>query len=146
KIVITWDKIADTAQELTRNCPVEKIVSVNMIDAMPGIKRFALKLPLKSLKEKRELLHAPAPGTIPFADLLSGKIGGGGKDVKIHPDLSAEDAAFILFTSGTTGKPKGALLTHGNVMANVVQGLAWVKDLGQEGQERYLAALPLFHI
>lgn len=146
KIVITWDKIADTTQELTRNCPVEKIVSVNMVDAMPAVKRFALKLPLKALKEKRELLHAPAPGTIPFADLLSGKIGGDGKDIKIYPDLGPDDGAFILFTSGTTGKPKGALLTHRNVMANVVQGLSWVKDLGKDGQERYLAVLPLFHI
>ena len=146
KVVIAWDKIAETCKELTRTSPLEKIVSVNMIDAMPGVKRFALKLPIKSLREKRDQLHGEAPGTINFQDLASGKIGGYGRDINVPTDLGENSPAFILFTSGTTGKPKGALLTHGNVMANVVQGLAWVKDLGKDGQERYLAALPLFHI
>ncbi|KAB1504435.1 long-chain fatty acid--CoA ligase [Corynebacterium sp. 320] len=146
KVCIAWDKVAPLAQSLVGKTPLETIISVNMIEAMPKIKQFALKLPLKSIKEKRELLHAPAPGTIPFSAVSSDKMGGNGKDIEIHPDLGPNDPALILFTSGTTGKPKGALLSHGNIMCNVTQGLAWVKDLGKGGQERYLAALPMFHV
>ena len=146
KVCIAWDKVAPLAQELTGKTPLETVVSVNMMNAMPGVKRFALKLPIKALREKRELLHAPAPGTIPYEEVLSDRMGGNGGDITIPADLGAKDPALILFTSGTTGKPKGAQLTHGNIMANVTQGLAWVKELGKGGQERYLAALPMFHV
>ena len=57
KVAVVWDKIAPMFQELSRTTPLEKIVSVNMIDAMPLVKRLALKLPIKSIKEKRDQLH-----------------------------------------------------------------------------------------
>ena len=146
KVAVVWDKIAPLFQELSRTTPIEKVVSVNMIDAMPLVKRLALKLPIKSLKEKREQLHAEAPGTIPFSELQSPKMGGDGADIQNCPDTNQDSPAFILFTSGTTGKPKGAQLTHGNVMSNVVQGRSWISGIGERGQEKFLAALPLFHI
>lgn len=146
KVCIAWDKVAPLAQELTKSTPLETVISVNMINAMPGVKRFALKLPLKSIREKRDLLHAPAPGTIAYEEVLSDQLGGSGADIRIPEGLGAEDPALILFTSGTTGKPKGAQLTHGNIMANVTQGKAWIKELGAHGQEHYLAALPMFHV
>lgn len=145
KVVIAWDKTAPLCQELVERTQLEKIVTVNMIDAMPLIKRFALALPIPPLREKRDQLHAEAPGTIPFKSLVDGSIGGDGVGLQL-PKVKPNDEAFILFTSGTTGKPKGAMLTHRNIMANVTQGLMWVRDLGQNGQEIYLAALPMFHI
>lgn len=146
KVAVVWDKIAPMFQELSRTTPLEKIVSVNMIDAMPLVKRLALKLPIKSIKEKRDQLHGEAPGTIPFSQLQSSKFGGDGSDIENSPETTQDSPAFILFTSGTTGKPKGAQLTHGNVMSNVVQGLSWISGIGERGQEKFLAALPLFHI
>ena len=146
KIVIAWDNVYDVCEKLLHTTQLETIVSVNMIEAMPLVKRLALKLPIPSLKEKRNQLHGDAPGSVPFSKLLTKKFGGDGKNLKTPSDLSGKDPAVILFTSGTTGKPKGAELTHGNIMANVVQGLAWVKDLGEGAQEKYLAALPLFHV
>ncbi|WP_296215387.1 long-chain-fatty-acid--CoA ligase [uncultured Corynebacterium sp.] len=146
KVVVVWDKIAPLFQKLSRTTPIEKVVSVNMIEAMPLVKRLALKLPLKSLKEKREQLHGDAPGTIPFSQLQSPKFGGDGSDIQNDPATNQNSPAFILFTSGTTGKPKGAQLTHGNIMSNVVQGQSWISGIGERGQERFLAALPLFHI
>lgn len=146
KVAVVWDKIAPMFQELSRTTPLEKIVSVNMIDAMPLVKRLALKLPIKSIKEKRDQLHGEAPGTIPFSQLQSAKFGGDGTDIENCPETTQDSPAFILFTSGTTGKPKGAQLTHGNVMSNVVQGRSWISGIGERGQEKFLAALPLFHI
>jgi long-chain acyl-CoA synthetase len=55
-----------------------------------------------------------------------------------------QDTAVVLYTSGTTGTPKGVPLRHRNLAANVAQGRAWVPGL-LEGEETFLLALPLFH-
>lgn len=56
-----------------------------------------------------------------------------------------EDIAVLQYTGGTTGTPKGAMLTHANVYINVQQSLAWVPQL-EKGKERVLGALPFFHV
>ncbi len=62
------------------------------------------------------------------------------------PRLTGNDMAFLQYTGGTTGSPKGAVLTHKNVVANVLQISAWMKPLLTEGEETAIAALPLYHI
>jgi long-chain acyl-CoA synthetase len=61
---------------------------------------------------------------------------------EIRPE---EDVAVLQYTGGTTGAPKGAMLTHANVYINVHQSLAWVPDI-DIGKERVLGALPFFHV
>ncbi|WP_163530132.1 long-chain-fatty-acid--CoA ligase [Halobacillus ihumii] len=65
------------------------------------------------------------------------------KAVSINP---AEDLAVLQYTGGTTGRSKGAMLTHRNVVANVVQTNEFFKDEVVMGQERYLTVIPLFHV
>ncbi len=60
-----------------------------------------------------------------------------------HVDLNSEDDAIIIYTSGTTGKPKGCLLTHGNVIANARQISSW---LNFTEADRLLTMMPLFHM
>jgi len=55
------------------------------------------------------------------------------------------DLAMIQYTGGTTGRPKGVMLTHANLLANTVQATAWCYRM-EPGKERYLAALPMFHV
>ena len=57
-----------------------------------------------------------------------------------------EDLAFLQYTGGTTGTPKGAMLTHRNMLANLEQLTAWVRPILKEGQETFITALPLYHI
>lgn len=64
------------------------------------------------------------------------------KPVTIH----AEDLAFLQYTGGTTGTPKGAMLTHGNLLANIEQTYLWIRKHLREKQERIIIALPLYHI
>ncbi|MDO4631538.1 MAG: long-chain-fatty-acid--CoA ligase [Corynebacterium sp.] len=144
RVAIVWDKAAATLEKLRRTTPLETIVSVNMINAMPKSKQFLLGLPLPMITKRREALTAPAPNSIPWEMLTSTALGGNGGDIVSAIDVTPQSVAVILYTSGTTGAPKGAQLTHGGLFANLLQGKAWVKGLGNQ-DERLLGALPFFH-
>ena len=58
----------------------------------------------------------------------------------------ADDIAFLQYTGGTTGRAKGAVLTHGNIVANMSQACAWIRPRVKEGEELIVTALPLYHI
>lgn len=60
--------------------------------------------------------------------------------------IKREDLAFLQYSGGTTGVPKGAMLTHRNMLANIEQLTAWVRPILCEGQETFITALPLYHI
>ncbi|QNE88820.1 long-chain fatty acid--CoA ligase [Corynebacterium incognita] len=144
RIAIVWDKAAPTVEKLREDTALETIVSVNMVDAMPRLQRVALRLPVPQLRKMRAQLTGDAPNTVPWDALTSQAIGGLGRNLASPEDITKDTTAVILYTSGTTGAPKGAELSHGNLYANIVQGKAWVKGLGDQ-PERMLAALPLFH-
>ena len=63
-----------------------------------------------------------------------------------EPELAQSDLACLQYTGGTTGVAKAAMLSHGNLMANVSQAHAWVAPLVREGEECIVTALPLYHI
>ncbi|MFS0396447.1 long-chain-fatty-acid--CoA ligase [Corynebacterium striatum] len=144
RVAIVWDKVTPTFEQLRETTPLETIVSVNMTEAMPRRQQLLLRIPLPPITEKRDQLTAAAPNTVPWNVLTGTAIGGNGHKLEDAP-VKPDDTAIILYTSGTTGKPKGAEITHANVCANVKQGVAWVPNFGAK-PERMLAALPLFHI
>ncbi|MHA7271290.1 long-chain-fatty-acid--CoA ligase [Arthrobacter sp. HLT1-20] len=139
RVVIVWDKAVAAVQEFPVDVKVDHIVAVNLLDAFPAAKRLALGLPLKKLRETRAALSAPAPGTIAWKDLLSHD-----RISPAHPRPDVQDLAVIGYTSGTTGNPKGAMLTHANLYANALQGEAWMHG-AQERKEILYAILPMFH-
>ncbi|HHX84517.1 MAG TPA: AMP-binding protein [Actinomycetales bacterium] len=142
RVVVTWNAIAPMVQDLAgrEGTAIEHIVAVDLLDALPAVKRLALKyLPLPSLRAARNKLSRPAPGTLDWSELESGA-----ELAVSHPHPVASDLALILYTSGTTGTPKGAMLTHANLVSNAKMGRAWVPEL-KAGQERFLASLPMFH-
>lgn len=61
-------------------------------------------------------------------------------------EMSFDDIAFLQYTGGTTGKPKGAMLSHGNIISNVAQADAMYGPRLNKGDETILTALPLYHI
>ncbi|QGU02968.1 Long-chain-fatty-acid--CoA ligase [Corynebacterium kalinowskii] len=144
RIAICWDKAAPTLEKLRNSTSLETIVSVNMIEAMPSAQRFALRLPVPQLRKMRDKLSGDAPNAVPWELLIGDAIGGSGATLDAPQETTKDSIALILYTSGTTGTPKGAQLSHGNLMANVAQSMAWVPGLG-DSKERFLACLPMFH-
>jgi len=67
-------------------------------------------------------------------------------DSLVLPKISSSDIAFLQYTGGTTGGPKGAMLTHKNMIANVLQAKSWIQPIAEEGSEIVITALPLYHI
>ncbi|QGU06335.1 Long-chain-fatty-acid--CoA ligase [Corynebacterium occultum] len=144
RVAIAWDKAAPTLEKLRETTSLETIISVNMIEAMPKVQQLALRLPIPALKKSRASLSEPAPNSVPWEALIGSAIGGDGADIESSPEVTKDTIALILYTSGTTGAPKGAQLSHGNLFANLLQGKAWVPGLGEK-DEKMLAALPMFH-
>ncbi|MGL1834550.1 AMP-binding protein [Rhodocyclaceae bacterium SMB388] len=82
------------------------------------------------------------PGAIGFSEAL--RRGGAHR---LQPvDVGHDDIAYLQYTGGTTGTAKGAVLTHGNIIANLQQAHAWIKPFLAEGEEVIITALPLYHI
>ena len=139
RVAIVWDKMVPVIEGLRGDSALEHVVAVDMTTRMPWTKRLALRLPIAKARAARELLTSPAPRAVQWDELASAA-----PLDEAHPRPDRDDVALLLYTSGTTGVPKGVPLLHRNLVANVVQGRAWVPGLG-EGKETFLVALPLFH-
>ncbi|PVE65377.1 long-chain-fatty-acid--CoA ligase [Microbacterium testaceum] len=141
KFAIVWDKLADTVAEFPSDLALQHVVSVDITAALPVAKRLALRLPIAKAREARAQLTATPTSKrpLPWAKLLTR-----GSLSRKHPGPALGDIALLQYTSGTTGSPKGAVLTHANLRANAMQGRAWVPGL-RDGEETFYGVLPLFH-
>lgn len=139
QIVISWSKGVSTVQSLPADLGVRTIVSVDVTTAMPLKMRMLLKLPIQKARESRAKLTEPTTGTVPFAQLERTS-----PLPADHPRPTKDDLACLQYTSGTTGTPKGAMITHANLWANARQGAAWMPEFTR-GEGSIYGLLPMFH-
>jgi long-chain acyl-CoA synthetase len=139
RFAIAWDKVVDTIQAFPEDVAVETIISVDITRAMPLVTRAMLRLPVAKARTSRAALTTRVRGTIPWKRLVSAD--------PIADDVArpgAHDVALLQYTSGTTGTPKGATLTHLNLTTNAAQSRAWVPTVPR-GTAVVYAVLPMFH-
>lgn len=139
KTAIVWNNVVGTVKDFPDDVAVSTLISVDVARALPTGTRLALKLPLKKARESRRALTTPVSGTIRWEQLTASERLAGD-----HPTPSKDDVAVIQYTSGTTGSPKGAVLTHANLLANAAQARAWVPTI-TPGDCVVYAVLPMFH-
>jgi long-chain acyl-CoA synthetase len=138
-VAIAWDKTVPTIQAFPDDIAVDRIISVDMTKAMPARLRLLLRLPVPAARKQRAELTMRVHDVLPWEDLLA--------DAPIKasvPGPTVDDVALIQYTSGTTGNPKGATLTHLNLGVNAAQARAWVPTITR-GDCVVYAVLPLFH-
>lgn len=137
EIMVTLDLAAlyDKVAKMFDQAGLGQIVVCRMADILPQPKRL-----LFSVLKRGELAAIPAdPRNVRFADLTE-------NDGRYQPvDVDPGEVAVLQYTGGTTGVPKGAMLTHANLLANTVQVFRWFPGL-QRGEERLLGVLPFFHV
>ncbi len=138
---IVWDKVYDTVADFPTDMGVKNIVSVDLTRALPLAKRMALRLPIARARESRAALTSTPSNrsALTWAQFLDTR-----KIKKSHPRPRPSDTAVLQYTSGTTGTPKGAILSHSNLYSNALQGQAWVPGL-VAGKEVFYGVLPMFH-
>ncbi|WP_250634573.1 long-chain-fatty-acid--CoA ligase [Pinirhizobacter soli] len=139
KALIVLDNFAATAQEALKHVPVPHVITTGIGDLL-GIKGAVINFVLKHVKKM--VPEFRIDGAVRFGDALSR----GGRHETTSPDVSREDIAFLQYTGGTTGVAKGAMLTHGNMVANMLQAGAWFGKQIRPGEETIITALPLYHI
>ena len=140
KHAIVWNKVVASVQEFPSDLAVTNLISVDVTRAMPALTRFALRLPVAKARESREALTTRVRGTVAWESVV-----GYSPLPSSHPRPATDDLAIIQYTSGTTGTPKGASLTHRNLLANAAQAQAWVPSITRGNGCVVYAVLPMFH-
>ncbi len=142
KVVIAFEKCNQSLLKVLDQTYLEHYISCNLSDCLPFFKGMVLNFAARYI-QKIVPPYDPS-GLIQFNDCL--KEGERLLSSFENVEMQFDDIAFLQYTGGTTGKPKGAMLSHGNIIANVVQADAMYGPRLNKGDETILTALPLYHI
>ena len=138
--LVVLDNFAHTAEHVLGRTQVRHVVVTSLGDMLHFPKAQIVNLVVKHVK------HMVPPWHIDGADRFMDALDEGQNQALELVPLQAADMAFLQYTGGTTGVPKGAILSHGNMIANMEQTAAWVRTVLVEGEEIAVIPLPLYHV
>ncbi|MHA6758977.1 AMP-binding protein [Streptacidiphilus sp. PAMC 29251] len=144
-VVIVYDGAFRTVDAVRAQAGVRTVVTTALAEALPLRSRLLLRLPLARSRALRKRLGPGLPegaDSVPFATVARGPRSAAAGAGPVSPRTAV---AVLQYTGGTTGTPKGAMLTHRNLVANAHQVRAWYPQLRQ-GRETLLGTLPMFHV
>lgn len=141
KAIVVVEAFAATVADVIERTDVDIVITTRFGDMLSFPKSMILNFVIRHVKKMVKPFSLP--GSHSFKDVLAK----GASLPEVNDASTHDDIAFLQYTGGTTGVAKGAMLTHGNMVANILQAYNWiiVDDL-QEGEECIITALPLYHI
>ena len=140
KVIVILENFADVLAEVVHETDVEHVILARVGDMLGFPKSLIVNFVLKFIQKK--IPKYSLNKVIPFNEALAV-----GQQRQLNkPELTRNDLAFLQFTGGTTGLAKGAMLSHGNLLANVAQAGTFFGPILEEGTETVITALPLYHI
>ena len=145
KAVVIIDLFGNKLDEIVRNTGVQHVVTVSVLDFFPPLKKAILGFVLKRVKK---VIPNMTTAHTKLSDALAkGRSHAARADIPAYSSgVSPEDTALYQYTSGTTGRSKGAELSHMAIIANMEQARAMTSQVLTEDGETVLVALPLYHI
>lgn len=143
KALVIIDMFADRLPEVLGKTNVETVVTVKISHFFPRVVAGVIRLVQRYWNRSLPKINV---NHTPFMDALSR----GSKETadvdSYHKDVNLDTVAALQYTGGTTGVSKGAMLTHGNLVANTIQMTTMLGSNIRKGKETILTALPLYHI
>lgn len=140
RAIVIVSNFANTLEQIVANTQVKHVILTSLGQMLPRAKGTIVDFVVKYVKgmvPKYDL-----PGAISMRKALHK----GRRLQYVKPFMSGEDIAFLQYTGGTTGVAKGAILTHRNMVANVLQAKGAYGPVLREGRELVVTALPLYHV
>ncbi len=138
--IVVLENFANTLELVLPKTQIKHVIVANVGEMFGAIKGTLINFVLRYIKKMVPSYQITQ--AIPFHSALKQGTMQTFTPVEINP----EDLAFLQYTGGTTGVAKGAMLSHGNICANMLQGSEWMKCKLEAGKETVIAALPLYHI
>ncbi len=140
KAIVIVENFCSTLQEVVDETDVRSVLTTRLGDMLGFPKSMLVNLVVKHVKKM------VPDWDIPSAQNFERALSEGKWQTLEEVSLTRDDVAFLQYTGGTTGLAKGAVLTHGNMVANMQQAAAWLSNEIEEGREIIVTALPLYHI
>ena len=138
--IVIVENFAHTLEQVIARTAVRHVVVTPMGEMLGFPKGLLVNLVVRHVKKM-----VPA-WSLPEAVNFAAALAEGRRAEQKSVLLGHDDLAFLQYTGGTTGVSKGAMLSHGNITANVLQAHAWIRPVIRDGQECIVTALPLYHI
>lgn len=139
-MLVMLSHFSETVAAALPHLSVKRIIITDLGDSLSCVKRFAVNTVARYIKKL--VPKTALPNAIRWRDALAE-----GRKYTFHAvPLSHEDMAFLQYTGGTTGITKAAVLSHGNMVSNVLQAYTWVSPLNICPYDVVVTALPLYHI
>ena len=140
RAIVIMENFANVLEAVIDDTDLEHVIMTSIGDMVGFPKGAIMNFVLRHIK--KAIPKYSLPGALPFMQVLSQ----GGSDTLEAVPRKHSDLAFLQYTGGTTGVSKGAMLTHGNMVANMQQSSAWLGTRVTPGEETIVTALPLYHI
>jgi long-chain acyl-CoA synthetase len=138
--IVVLDNFAHTVEDVIEQTDLRHVITTRVGDLLPFPKAQIVNMVVKYVRHMVPPWHIK--GAVSFTEALTR--GASLELAEAAPE--PHNTAFLQYTGGTTGVPKGAILTHGNMVANVEQTAAWISIGLSEGKEVVVVPLPLYHI